>query len=88
MDDEAIRALIVRLSRRHPSGGRVVERAALLAEGADFAAVARWIDAHDGKPETVVRAAPRGLHGVRPSGDAGAADQAPLRFVLPAGSLD
>ena len=26
MDDDAIRALVVRLSRRHPSGGKVIER--------------------------------------------------------------
>ena len=33
MDDAASRDLMVRLSRPHPSGGRVLERAAILAEG-------------------------------------------------------
>ena len=62
MDDDAIRALITRLSRPHASGGEVIERAAILAEGADFAAVMAWIVAHAGKPETAVSAAPtRGL---------------------------
>jgi hypothetical protein len=87
MDDDAIRALVTRLSRRHPSGGAVIERAAILAEGADSAAVVEWIIAHDGQPES--RAAPRagrGLYGARPTRAAGAAD-APARYVLPAGAL-
>ena len=33
--DEAIRAVVTRLSRPHASGGAVIERAAILAEGAD-----------------------------------------------------
>ena len=39
--DDAIRAVVSRLARPHASGGMVVERAALLAEGADFAASRR-----------------------------------------------
>ena len=46
MDDEAIRALLSRLARPHPSGGQAIERAALLAAGADFTQVIAWIDAH------------------------------------------
>ena len=66
MDDTAIRALLTRLSRPHPSGGEVVERAAILAEGADFTAVVAWIVAHDGEPETAVPSVARhGLHGSR-----------------------
>jgi hypothetical protein len=37
--DEEIRVLLSRLSRRHSSGGTVIERAAIMAEGADSAAV-------------------------------------------------
>ena len=64
--DDAIRALLVRLSRPHPSGGKVIERAAVLASGADVKAVMRWIAAHAGQPETAPSAgSPRGLHGSR-----------------------
>ncbi len=88
MDDEAIRALVTRLARSHPSGGEVIERAAILAEGADFAAVMAWIVAHEGQPETTVSAGPRGgLHSPRLGVGAGAEPQTPLRFVLPAGAL-
>ena len=86
-DDDAIRALIARLARPHDSGGDVVERAAILAEGADFAAVMAWIGAHAGKPEMAIPTAPsRGLHGTRSDGG-GAESRPPLRFVLPAGAL-
>ena len=47
MDDDAIRTLVTRLARPHASGGNVISRAAILAEGADFDAVTRWITAHE-----------------------------------------
>ena len=86
LDDDTIRALLTRLARPHRSGGRVIERATLLAEGGDFRAVMTWIEAHGGKPEAP--AAPRshlGLHSERL--DAGASAPTPLRFILPAGAL-
>jgi hypothetical protein len=88
VDDDAILALVTRLARPHPSGGQVIERAAILAEGADFPAVMEWITDHAGQPEAA--AAPRstrGLHGPRVDGD-GARSRPPVRFVLPAGALD
>ena len=54
VDDEAIRSLVTRLARAHPSGGTVIERAAIVAEGAESEAVMTWIDAHGGKPEAAV----------------------------------
>ena len=88
MDDDAIRALLTRLARPHASGGEVIERAAILAEGADFAEVMAWITAHAGIADTQVAAAPRyGLHGSRLSSGSGAESRTPLRFVLPAGAL-
>ena len=66
VDDEAIRSLLTRLGRTDRSGGTVIERAAILAEGADFDAVMTWIVSHGGEPE--VRAAKKtssGLHGSR-----------------------
>jgi hypothetical protein len=67
----------------------VIERAAILAEGGDFAAIMNWIDAHDGTPDAAVSATrSRGLHGSRMTGDDATASRAPLRFVLPPGALD
>jgi hypothetical protein len=86
MDDDGIRVLVKRLSRPHASGGDVVERASILAEGADFPSIMDWITAHAGVPEDAAVAAPRGLHGARLDGG-GAPPRAPLRYVLPAGAL-
>jgi hypothetical protein len=87
-DDDPIRSVVTRLGRKHPSGGMVIERAAILAEGADFEAVMAWIVAHGGRPEATVKKAPAsGLHGSRgQSEDAGRA-RPPSRFVLPADAL-
>jgi hypothetical protein len=86
MDDDAILALVTRLARPHRSGGQVIERAAILAEGANFPAVMEWIVTHAGKPESAVSTVQRhGLHGGRLDDDRGLAP--PLRFVLPPGVL-
>lgn len=83
--DEEMRALLKRLGRPHKSGGRVVERASLLAEGADFAAVIAWIEAHGGEAEELAPAkTSRGLHSARVTPNA---DRQPLRFVVPAAAL-
>ena len=87
-EDDEIRALVIRLSRPHSSGGEVIERAAIMAAGADSAAVIAWIADHAGVPENAVAEAPRrGLHGSRLSAGGEAQSKAPLRFVLPAGAL-
>jgi hypothetical protein len=79
---------VVRLARPHSSGGEVIERAAILAEGSDSAAVIAWITAHAGIPEAAAPSAPRHrLHGARVDNREGAQAGTPLRFVLPAGSL-
>ena len=84
MDDDAIRTLVGRLSRTNASGGGVIERAAILAEGTDVEAVVGWILAHDGRPEVqAARSAARGLHGARVT----EAPSTPARYVLPAGVL-
>jgi hypothetical protein len=84
VEEDEIRTLLGRLARRHPSGGKVVERAAILAEGADFTEVMAWIEAHGGKPEAVVKAAPKGgLHGARMGESGSNAPPTPSRFVLP-----
>jgi hypothetical protein len=88
VDDDAICALLKRLARPHPSGGVVIERAAILAEGAHFTEIMTWVIAHGGKPEHAV-AAPTsgGLHGSRIADGGVPEPRTPLRFVLPAGAL-
>lgn len=88
MEDAEIRSIVRRLSRPHRSGGDVIERAAILAEGGDFRQILTWIDDHNGVAEAAVVAAPTGgLHGSRMSYGAGAAAAPPSRFILPAGTL-
>ena len=88
MDDDPIFALVKRLARPHASGGAVIERAAILAEGADFASVMAWIADHDGQPEASVAAGlTHGLHGSRFKNSGTEQRTTPLRYVLPAGTL-
>ncbi|HWF72505.1 MAG TPA: hypothetical protein VG186_04125 [Solirubrobacteraceae bacterium] len=88
MDEEAIRALLTRLARPHPSGGKVVERAAILAEGADFTEVVEWIMDHAGRPDAPAASAPTGgLHGSRDVQPLRAEQRRALRYVLPADVL-
>ncbi len=88
MDDDPILELVKRLARPRASGGAVIERAAILAEGADFASVMAWIADHDGKPEASVAAgSTHGLHGSRLKNTGTERPTTPLRYVLPAGTL-
>jgi hypothetical protein len=88
MDDEDIRALVSRLARSHPSGGKTIERAALLAAGTDSRQVIAWIVEHDGTPEgPAASAAGGGLHGSRTS-SGGAGRSQPLRYVLARGVIN
>ena len=66
MDDDEIKVLVKRLARAHPSGGTVIERAAIMAEGTGSTDVMAWVIGHGGMPEAAVKtAAPRGIHGWR-----------------------
>ncbi len=89
MDDETICALVTRLARRQPAGGAVIERAAILAAGADSAAVLAWIAAHEGHPEAqeAPTVAGRGLHGGRLTNRDATTTLTPLRYVIPPGVL-
>jgi hypothetical protein len=84
--EDATRELVARLARSHRSGGSVIERAAILAEGADASRVVAWVIAHGGQPEAAAAAVQRGLHGARGDGPAAAA-RPPARYVLPPGAL-
>lgn len=87
MEDEAIRAVVTRLARRHASGGDVIERAAILADGSDFAEVIAWITARGGVPEVLVSTPRAGLHGEHFDARSGGVTLTPRRFILPPGSL-
>ncbi len=88
MEEDEIRALLKRLARPHASGGVVIERAAILAEGAHFTEIMNWVMAHGGEAEAaVVAPAGGGLHGSRITDGGFAEPRTPLRFVLPPGAL-
>lgn len=78
-DDDPIRSEALRLSRPHPSGGRVIERAAILAAGADARAIMTWVTAHGEAEELLPLAGGQGLHGAR---TAAADTRRPLRYVF------
>jgi len=89
MEDDDIRALVKRLARPRGDGGAVIERAAILAEAADFTSVIAWIANHDGQPEArLAPASAHGLHGSRVSDRGAEQHRPPLRYVLPGGSLN
>lgn len=88
MDDDPLRTVITRLARPHASGGKVVDRAAILAEGAQSGALLAWITEHDGEPEALVAPPERGgLHSARLADGRAADTSAPRRYVLPPGVL-
>ncbi len=78
--------IVRRLARPHPSGGMVIERSVILAEGSGSAAILAWIRDHDGVADsTLASARSGGLHGSRGSGGLAARQDSPARrFVLPA----
>ncbi|CAA9505314.1 MAG: hypothetical protein AVDCRST_MAG67-2374 [uncultured Solirubrobacteraceae bacterium] len=85
MEEDEIRVLVKRLARPHPSGGTVIERAAIMAEGTGSTEVLSWILARGAVPEAAVEreSTRQGLHGVSDT-----AVRTTSRFVLPAGALD
>ena len=85
--DAEIRAVVVRLARPDGDGGAVIERAAIMAEGALASSIEEWVLAHGGEPEApVITASGPGLYRVRPDGPL-AARRPPRRYVLPAQAL-
>jgi hypothetical protein len=86
--DDTIRDRVTQLSRPERGGRRVIERAAILAEGADSAAILEWLEAASWEPEEAPAAAASGrgsgLHGMRrDSAQSTARQQAPRRYVSP-----
>lgn len=80
---DATGTLVKRLARPHSSGGMVIERSVILAEGAKSAVILRWIADHDAVAESSASSTPSaGLHGSRASDPR--RDARPRRYVLPA----
>lgn len=91
MEDHEIRALVARLGRPHRSGGIVIERASVLAEGQGASDVLDWIRANGGEPEaaTPPKKAGSGVHGGGGFHDRGpVSTPVPRRYVLPPGTMD
>lgn len=83
---DAIGVLVKRLARPHTSGGMVIERSVILAEGADSGAILSWISDHDGVADsTAAPSRSSGLHGSR---ETARVDAPASRFVLPAHAFD
>jgi hypothetical protein len=81
--------VVSRLSRRHPSGGWVIERAAVMAEGSDSMAMERWVTDHGGQPEQrPLSNTSGGVHERVAEGSGGGDGLPPQRYVLPPGALD
>jgi hypothetical protein len=86
---DAIGAVVKRLARPHASGGMVVERSVIMAEGTSSAEILSWISDHDGVADfTVTAVRSKGLHGSRIDAHAAPKDAPARRFVLPARAFD
>jgi hypothetical protein len=88
---DAIGAVVRRLARPHASGGTVIERSVIIAEGAGSAAILAWISDHQGVADStaaVGAARSTGLHGSRVSAAVGQERGPARRFVLPADAFD
>jgi hypothetical protein len=83
MTTDETAALVRRLARPHASGGMVIERSVILAEGTNSAVILSWISEHDGIADsTAPSTRSRGLHG--PCAATPRQDAPARRFVLPA----
>lgn len=83
--DDAIRGLVTRLARPGPGGRRVIERAAIMAEGSTAPAILDWLAAASWEPEDMpADKTSSGLHGRRGESERGRTrPQAPRRYVSP-----
>jgi hypothetical protein len=89
VEQDELKSVVTRLARPRAAGGYVVERAAIVAAGADSEAVMSWIVAHGGTAEEAVETSVRhGLHGSRQHAGGESRSRSPSRFVLPAGALE
>lgn len=88
---DAVGAVVRRLARPHASGGTVIERSVIIAEGASSAAILSWISDHNGVADSTTSAGAArstGLHGSRITAAVGQEPGPARRFVLPADAFD
>jgi hypothetical protein len=86
---DATAVLVKRLARPHPSGGTVIERPVILAEGKRSKEILTWISEHGGAPDsTLATTRNKGLHSRRTV--VGLEHQAApaRRYILPAHAFD
>ena len=86
--DDDISVVVARLSRPTHAGRRVIERAAIMAEGSRSAAILTWLEDASWTPEERVTSTAyrggAGLHGARSEFERGdTRKQAPQRYVSP-----
>lgn len=86
--DDDISVVVARLSRPTRAGRRVIERAAIMAEGSRSAAILTWLEDASWIPEERVTSTAyrggAGLHGARLESErSDARKQAPQRYVSP-----
>jgi hypothetical protein len=88
-DTDAIAVLVKRLARPHSSGGSVIDRPVILAEGASSKAILAWIADHGGAPDsTLPHVRGKGLHSPRPAAGVTRQDAPARRYILPARAFD
>jgi hypothetical protein len=89
--DDGIRACVARLSRPRRGGGRVIERAAIMAEGSNCSAILDWLAAAAWTPEDAPADARRGgagLYGVGREAQRGRTrPEPPRRYFSPPGDV-
>jgi hypothetical protein len=86
---DEVAVLVKRLARPHASGGTVIERPVIIAEGTRSKAILAWIADHGGAPDsTLPHSQSRGLHS--PSLTVGVGRQATpaRRYILPPHAFD
>ena len=88
IDDTTIDDVVRRLARKTPSGGHVIERAAVLAEGSHFSDIEAWILKSGGLPEAPAETPSDtgiSMHSGRSSRIRD--EVVPVRYLLPPGAL-
>jgi hypothetical protein len=89
IDEVAIDHIVRRLARPAPTGGHVIERAAVLAEGPNFAVIEAWILEHGGEPEVPRDDSSGGMGAHLFSGRSSRIrdEVVPVRYLLPPDAL-
>jgi hypothetical protein len=86
---DAIGTLVRRLARPHPSGGTVIERPLILAEGTRSTAILAWIADHGGAPDSTLSSVRnKGLHSPSLAGGLERQGAPARRYILPAHAFD